>query len=96
MMVKCAHPIDPVPGTMNETRLLTPQEAEAIVDDRIQQFGLSSLPKVEVTEQPDGSWRVKWEDLERVVPQMTLGDWRAWLTENVGSLDAGDLETTES
>jgi hypothetical protein len=81
---------------MNDNRLLTPHEAEAVVDDRIQQFGLGSLPKVVVTEQADGSWQVKWEDLERVVPPMTMDDWRAWLTENVGSLDAGDLETTES
>ena len=35
-------------------------------------------------------------DLERTVVPMTMEDWCAWLTENVGSLDAGDLETTES
>jgi hypothetical protein len=81
---------------MSEIRLLTPKEAEAVVDNRIQQFGLGSLPHVEVTPRADGSWNVKWDDLERTVAPMTLVAWHAWLTENVGSLDAGDLETTES
>ena len=81
---------------MSEIRLLTPREAEAVIEDRIQQFGLGALPRVEVIERTDGSWHVKWEDLERTVAPMSLDDWRAWLTENVGSLDAGDLETTES
>ena len=81
---------------MSEIRLLTPHEAEAVVDDRIQQFGLGALPRVEVSERTDGAWQVKWEDLERTVAPMTMDDWCAWLTENVGSLDAGDLETTES
>ena len=81
---------------MSEDRLLTPSEAEAVVDDRIQQFGLGALPHVEVTARPDGSWGVKWDDLERTVRPMSRVAWCAWLTENVGSLDAGDLETTES
>ena len=81
---------------MSDTRVLTPKEAEAVVDDRIQQFGLGALPRVEVTERTDGAWQVKWEDLERTVAPMSMDDWRAWLSENVGSLDAGDLETTES
>ena len=35
-------------------------------------------------------------NVERTVVPMSRDDWRAWLSENVGSLDAGDLETTES
>jgi hypothetical protein len=81
---------------MSAIRLLAPHEAEAVVDDLIQQFGLGALPHVEVTERSDGSWHVRWDDVERDVDPMSLDAWRAWLTENVGSLDAGDLETTES
>jgi hypothetical protein len=81
---------------MSDSRLLTPHEAEAVIDARIEQFGLGALPRVEVTELADGTWRVRWEDLERTVAPMTQGAWCAWLEENVGSLDAGDLETTES
>jgi hypothetical protein len=81
---------------MNEIHLLSPREAEAVVDDRIQQFGLGALPRVEVATQSDGTWYVKWDDCERVVAPMTMEVWCAWLEENVGSLDAGDLETTES
>ncbi len=81
---------------MGENRLLTPREAEAVVENRIEQFGLGALPRVSVTELADGSWRVCWEHLERTVAPMTQDAWHAWLEENVGSLDAGDLETTES
>lgn len=81
---------------MSEVRLLTPQEAQAVVEDRIEQFGLGALPPVDVALLADGSWRVRWEHLERNVAPMTMDAWCAWLEENVGSLDAGDLETTES
>ncbi|TMH64669.1 MAG: hypothetical protein E6H55_03810 [Betaproteobacteria bacterium] len=76
---------------MSESRLLTPREAEAVIEARIERFGLGK-----VTELADGTWRVCWEDLERTVAPMTQDAWCAWLEQNVGSLDAGDLETTES
>jgi hypothetical protein len=81
---------------MGVCRLLTPREGEAVVEDRIEQFGLGALPRVNVTELADGAWRVRWKHLERTVAPMTQDAWYAWLEENVGSLDAGDLETTES
>jgi hypothetical protein len=81
---------------MSEDRLLTPREAETVVEDRIEQFGLGALPPVDVALLDDGSWRVRWEHLERIVAPMTMDAWCAWLEENVGSLDAGDLGTTES
>ncbi len=81
---------------MDERRLLTPREAEAVVEQRIERFGLGALPRVAVTPLPDGMWRVRWENLEATVAPMTAQAWHAWLEENVGSLDPGDLETTES
>jgi hypothetical protein len=81
---------------MAEARLLTPREAEAVIEERIESFGLGVLPRVFVAEQPDGSWRVRWDHLELVVAPMTYDEWYAWLQANVGSLDPGDLETTES
>jgi hypothetical protein len=81
---------------MSEGRLLTPREAEAVIEERIEWFGLGVLPRVSVTEQADGCWRVRWDHLERTVPPMAYDQWYAWLQENVGSLDPGDLETTES
>lgn len=81
---------------MEQGRVLTPREAEAVVEDRIEAFGLGALPRVEVSELADGTWQVRWEHLERTVAPMTQDAWHAWLEENVGSLDAGDLETTES
>lgn len=81
---------------MDEKSTLTAREAEAVVEDRIERFGLGALPSVSVTELAGGTWRVRWDRLERVVAPMTREAWHAWLEENVGSLDAGDLETTES
>jgi hypothetical protein len=81
---------------MNESRRLTPREAEAVIDERIEQFGLGALPRVSVDALDDGNWRVRWEHSERTVAPMTFEQWYAWLEDNVGSLDAGDLETTES
>jgi len=81
---------------MIDKPILTPREAEAVVEDRIELFGLGVLPRVSVTELADGTWRVQWDRLESVVAPMTREAWHAWLEENVGSLDAGDLETTES
>jgi hypothetical protein len=81
---------------MDDKPFLTPREAEAVVMERIEQFGTSALPRVDVSELADGTWQVRWEHIERIVAPMTREAWRAWLEENVGSLDAGDLETTES
>ncbi len=81
---------------MSEERVLTPHEAMAIVDERIEQFGLGALPPVHVSVLEGGQWCVRWEHLERTVAPMTRRAWCTWLGENVGSLDAGDLETTES
>lgn len=81
---------------MNTNPLLTPEEAEAVIDEKIEQFGLGVLPRVEVTALPDGQWRVRWEDVEHIVPPMSGKAWHAWVEENVGSLDPGDLATTES
>jgi hypothetical protein len=81
---------------MSDARLLNAREAEAVVEDRIEQFGLGALPPVGVTELADGSWRVSWERCESTVAPMTMDAWCAWLEEHVGPLDASDLETTES
>ena len=81
---------------MGENRPLTPREAESVVEDRIEWFGLGALPRVEVTAIGDGMWQVRWQHLSQTVAPMTRNGWYAWLEENVGSLDAGDLETTES
>jgi hypothetical protein len=79
-----------------EKSVLTPRDAEAVVADRIESFGPGALPRVSVTELPDGTWRVQWERMECIVAPMTAEGWHAWLESNVGSLDAGDLGTTES
>jgi hypothetical protein len=81
---------------MSESSLLSADQAESVVEERIEQFGLAALPRVRVTDLEDGMWHVRWDSLERTVAPMSRDEWYAWLTENVGSLDAGDLVTTEA
>lgn len=76
--------------------LIGPTEAEAVVRDRIETFGPGALPPVEVVEATPGVWHVRWAHSARLVRAMSLEAWCAWVEENVGSLDAADLETTES
>ena len=82
--------------TMVDGAILTPEEAEHIVDERIEQFGLGALPHVDIAVLDDGCWRVRWDGIEQTVRPMTDFAWRLWLEEHVGPLDADGLQTTES
>jgi hypothetical protein len=81
---------------MNSGKPISAHEAEQVVEDRIEQFGLGALPEVRVAVREDGRWRVQWDRFERVVSPMDAAHWRAWLVEHVGPLDAQGLETSES
>ena len=81
---------------MKPNPVLSPREAEAVIEEKIEQFGLGVLPRIEVTALPDGNWQVRWENVEHIVAPMTGDEWHAWVEENAGSLDPGDLATTES
>lgn len=80
---------------MKENRVLATYEAEAVVENLIEQFGLSALPKIRVVELANGAWQVRWMDQERTLEPMTRDAWHHWLELNIGSLEPGDLETTE-
>jgi hypothetical protein len=75
---------------------LLPREAEQVVQDRIEQFGLGALPDVKVSVRADGLWWVRWDEYERTVAPMNTQAWSAWLEEHVGPLNAEQLQTTES
>lgn len=81
---------------MATRKLLTPRQAEQIVADRIEQFGLGSLPEVAIRVAQDGSWLVSWDSYARSVSPMDEESWRDWLKRHVGPLDAESLQTTES
>ena len=70
---------------MDEERLLTPREAEAVVEDRIERFGLGALPRVSVTVAADGRWQVRWEHLSRLLAPMTRGAWCACSRSPIGA-----------
>jgi hypothetical protein len=81
---------------MAQRTLLTPREAEQVVADLIEQFGLGALPEVRVSVAPNGSWVVTWDTLSRTENPMDAESWRSWLKQHVGPLDAESLQTTES
>jgi hypothetical protein len=81
---------------VGEDRTLTLRVAEAVVEEPIEQFGLGARPHVNVTALADGMWQVRRQHIERSLGPLRQVAWSAWLEENVGSLNAGDLETTGS
>lgn len=77
-----------------ERPTLTPDEAEHIVEQRIQDFGLGALPQLTVTEER-GDWRITWDGKVRVIAPMNEPEWLAWLEENVGEVDPERLGSLE-
>jgi hypothetical protein len=76
-------------------RLLTPDEAEQVVEQRIEEFGLSSLPRVHVAPIASGEWQITWDTFRHVERPMTATEWREWLERHVGTLNPEQLETLE-
>jgi hypothetical protein len=75
--------------------LLTAQQAEDFVQERIESFGLSALPRVLVSQEPDGRWSVRWESHVRLLRPMTMTEWESWLERHVGTMDPERLGTNE-
>jgi hypothetical protein len=75
-------------------RTLTPQEAEQVIEQRIEEFGLSALPRVQVTAS-QGKWQISWDNFHQVEQPMTGTQWREWLERHVGTLNPERLETLE-
>jgi hypothetical protein len=75
--------------------LLTPQQAQAVVSDRIDEFGLGALPSVRVDPRADGHWRITWTTHVALCPPMSMRQWKAWLERYVGPLSPERLQTTE-
>jgi len=74
---------------------ITPREAEAVVDERIEAFGLNALPKVSVRTRADGNWLVRWTWHTAICPPMSMAEWQVWMERHIGSLDPDRLKTTE-
>jgi hypothetical protein len=81
---------------MNANAKLSTREAEQVVQQRIERFGLGALPDVQVRLRDDDRWIVRWDSSERTVEPMDADTWHAWLERHVGPLDAESLQTTEA
>lgn len=79
---------------MADTERLTAQQAEAVVDELIETYGLGAYPKVVVTETTPGRWRIQWRAMEVETPAMTAAQWSDWLRRRVGSISPEKLTTT--
>lgn len=77
-----------------ERPTLTPREAEQLVEQRIETFGLGALPQISICEDR-GDWRITWDGKVRVTQPMNERDWLAWLEENVGEVDPESLSSLE-
>jgi hypothetical protein len=77
-----------------ERPILSAREAEQLVEQRIETFGLGALPQISVAEDR-GDWRISWDGKMRVTQPMTERDWLAWLEVNVGEVDAESLSSLE-
>ena len=58
---------------MGQRPLLTPREAEQVVDERIEQFGLGAMPRVSVTATADATWCVRWDHMVRTSASTCVG-----------------------
>ena len=81
-------------------RTLTPQQAEGVVEDRLEFFGLGALPEIRVRALSSRCWRIWWTDRagrRRVsdTPPMSSRQWLRWLEEYVGPTSPEMLMTTE-
>jgi hypothetical protein len=76
-------------------RSLTPEEAQVLVEQRIEEFGLSSLPRVRVRDDGHGGWHITWDQFQRSEAPMSAPEWCAWVERHVGTLDPERLETLE-
>lgn len=77
-----------------ERTKLTPREAEQIVEQRIEDFGLGALPAIAVSDER-GYWRITWDGKVRLAAPMNEAEWLAWLEENVGEVDPESLSSLE-
>lgn len=78
----------------NETSTLTPHEAEQLVEQRIDAFGLGALPHISIREER-GQWHIRWDGKQRIAQPMTQPQWLAWLERNVGEVDPESLSSLE-
>jgi len=77
-----------------ERPTLTPEEAEHIVEQRIQDFGLGAMPQISVSTEGE-YWRITWDGQMRMASPMNEREWLAWLEENVGEVDPERLGSLE-
>jgi hypothetical protein len=80
--------------TMSDTQTLTTAQAEAVVDELIETYGLGAYPKVTVHEISPGRWRVEWRSMNIETAAMTATEWTEWLRRRVGSISPEKLTTT--
>ena len=74
---------------------LTAKQAQAFVEQLVEQYGYGAYPEVTVSAVDNGTWEVGWRGMSESVPPMTEGQWQEWLRNKVGSLTPERLETSE-
>ena len=74
---------------------LTAKQAQAFVEQLVEQYGYGAYPEVKVTDEDYGTWLVTWRGMSDHVTPMTAEQWQNWLRAKVGSITPERLETSE-
>jgi hypothetical protein len=72
---------------------LSPEQAQRLVEELLNQFGLGAIPQVRVSRLADGEWQIKYNTSTYVHPPMDEAEWHAWLETKFGP-DLGDRLAT--
>jgi len=74
---------------------LSTEQAERLVEELLNQYGLGSIPQVRVARLADGDWQIKYNKVTFVHPPMSEVEWHEWLDERFGPNLREKLATLE-
>lgn len=63
---------------------LSPEQAQRLVEELLNQYGLGAIPKVRVAMLADGDWQIRYNSVTHVHAPMTEVEWHAWLESKFG------------
>jgi hypothetical protein len=63
---------------------LSPEQAQRLVEELSNQYGLGAIPRVYVARLADGDWQIKYNKFVQVHAPMDETEWHAWLERRFG------------
>jgi hypothetical protein len=69
---------------MLQSKLLSPEQAQRLVEELLNQYGLGAIPQIRVARLADGDWQIKYNSVTHVHAPMNEVEWHAWLESKFG------------